>query len=70
MRSQIKRVAIKCDVWMKYYQQPILTDTAVMKTLDEFGVSKLEVGSNENKQTRYFFLSQMRCTVHHPWLDP
>ena len=46
------------------------TDTAVMKTLDEFGVSKLEVGRNENKQTRYFFLSQMRCTVHHPWLDP
>ena len=36
---------------MKYYQQPILTDTAVMKTLDEFGVSKLEVGSNENKQS-------------------
>lgn len=33
------------------------TDTAVMKTLDEFGVSKLEVGSNENKQTNEVLFS-------------
>ena len=39
------------------------TDTAVMKTLDEFGVSKLEVGRNENKQTRYFF--SLRCVVQY-----